>query len=160
VTVQDDIFGLVTLYNMENNKFNLDKFDKGIFLVNTLGVIFDPSNKKFLIARRENDPNVKDLNWVFPGGTPSHDEDLEESFERVIHERTGFEVKSLGPIFSRLATENDKILLIYYLCEAINGEFKTNEDLVEFKWVHADELEKHFTTSFDPRLKEFIENLK
>ncbi len=139
---------------------DLSGFEKGVFFVNTLGVIFDPANKKFLIARRENDPNFDDLKWSFPGGTPSYDQDLEESFEDVIEKRTGLKVKSLGPVFSRLFKEDNHVLLIYYLCESIGGELKTNEDFVEFKWVTADEIEDHFTTSFDPRLKEFIEHLK
>ena len=71
---------------MADKKLDLNKFDKGVFLVNTLGVIFDPSNKKFLIARRENDPNFKNLKWCFPGGRPNYGEDLEESFEKIIKE--------------------------------------------------------------------------
>jgi len=50
--------------------------------------------------------------------------------------------------------------MIYYLCETIGGEIKIKGDFVEFKWVNAEELEGYFTTSFDPRLKEFIMNLR
>ena len=145
---------------MADKKLDLNKFDKGVFLVNTLGVIFDPSNKKFLIARRENDPNFKNLKWCFPGGRPNYGEDLEESFEKIIKEKTGLKVKSLGPVFSRLFSEDDKLLMIYYLCETIGGEIKIKGDFVEFKWVNPEELEGYFTTSFDPRLKEFIMNLR
>ena len=145
---------------MANNKIDLKEFDKGVFLVNTLGVIFDPANKNFLIAQRENDPHFDNLKWTFPGGRPTYDDDLEESFESVMEDKTGLKVKSLGPVFSRLFKEDKKILLIYYLCEAIGGEIKPGGNFTELKWVHADELEDHFTTSFDPRLKEFIEHLK
>ena len=145
---------------MADKKINLNEFDKGVFLVNTLGVIFDPANKKFLIARRENDPYVDGLSWVFPGGRPNYGEDLEESFEKIIKKRIGLNVKSLGPVFSRLYDKDDKILIIYYLCEATGGDLVTSDDFVEFKWVNADEIEEYFTTSFDPRLKEFIENLR
>ena len=100
------------------------------------------------------------LKWCFPGGRPSYGEDLEESFEKVIKKKTGLKVKSLGPVFSRLFSEDDKLLIIYYLCEAIGGNLKIKGDFVEFKWVGAEELEDHFTTSFDPRLKEFIMNLR
>jgi hypothetical protein len=34
------------------------------------------------------------------------------------------------------------------------------EEFTELKWVFPEELEKYFTTSFDPRLKEYIMNLK
>ena len=33
-------------------------------------------------------------------------------------------------------------------------------DLKELKWVSPEDLEKHFTTSFSPVLKEYIMNLK
>jgi ADP-ribose pyrophosphatase YjhB (NUDIX family) len=145
---------------MINDIPDLRSFEKGVFFVNTLGIIFDPANKKFLIARRENDPHFDDLKWTFPGGRPSYGKDLEESFEEVVQRRTGLKVKSLGPVFSRLFKEDDHVLLIYYLCEAIGGEVKLTEEYSESKWVDADELEEHFTTSFDPRLKEFIENLR
>ena len=160
MTASNYIFRDVASIKMDSKKIDLNEFDRGVFLVNTLGVIFDPANKKFLIARRENDEHFKDLGWVFPGGRPSYDDDLEMSFERVIEKRTGLRVKSLGPVFSRLFEENSKVLLIYYLCEAVGGEAGESDEYVEFKWVNADELEAHFTTSFDPRLKEFIENLR
>jgi 8-oxo-dGTP pyrophosphatase MutT (NUDIX family) len=47
-------------------------FKKGVFLVNLLGIIYDPVAKKVLIGRRENDPHLKDLSWVFPGGRPDY----------------------------------------------------------------------------------------
>ena len=135
---------------MVNKKINLDGFEKGVFLVNTLGVIFDPLNKKFLIGKREKDPYVKNLTWSFIGGRPEYGQDLEESFEKVVEKKTGLKIKSLGPIFSRIFEEDGKILLIYYLCEVVGGKLKTNSgDFVEYKWVDADELEDYFTTSFD-----------
>jgi 8-oxo-dGTP pyrophosphatase MutT (NUDIX family) len=145
---------------MTDKNFDLKDFDKGVFLVATLGVVFDPSTKKFLIARREDDAYFEKLKWCFPGGRPDYGKDLEESFEDLTTERTGLKIKSLGPIFSRLFKENEKILLIYYLCESISGELKPNKKFKEFKWVSPDELESYFTTSFDPRLKEFIMNLR
>lgn len=135
-------------------------FEKGVFLVNTLGVIFDPAKRKILIGRRENDPHIKELTWSFPGGVPKYGEDLERSFEKVVEEKTGLKVKSLGPVFSRLFKENDKFLLIYYLCEVVGGEEKLEDNFVELKWVDPEDLESHFTTSFDERLKEYIMNLK
>lgn len=145
---------------MSNEKTNWDEFSKGVFLVNTLGVIFDPTKKKFLIGRKDKDKFVKDLTWVFPGGRPNYNEDLEESFEKIVQKKTGLKVKSLGPIFARLFKENTKMLLIYYLCEVVGGKENPSDDIKELKWVDPEELEKYFTTSFDERLKEFIMNLR
>src|SRR3989344_2044838 len=97
---------------MRNNKMEWKEFDKGIFLVNVLGIIFNPETKKILIGRRENDPYIKEL------------------------------------------------LSIYYLCEVVGGKEKAGEDFVELKWVKPEEIEKYFTTSFHPKLKEYIMNLK
>ena len=72
---------------MENEKPDLSKYDKGVFMVNTLGVIFNPSNKKILIGKRENDKFVKNLEWGFPGGRPNYGEDLEESLRRAFVDR-------------------------------------------------------------------------
>ena len=64
------------------------KFDKGLFLVNVLGIIFDIKTKKILIGRRENDPNLKNLTWCFPGGRPDYGEGLEEGLIRQIKIKT------------------------------------------------------------------------
>ena len=146
---------------MEEEK-NLDwnKFEKGVFLVNTRGIIFDPAKRKILIGRRENDTYIKKLSWVFPGGLPKYGEDLEEGFEKIVEEKTGLKVKSLGSVFSRVLPENNKFLLIYYLCEVVGGNENPKDDILELKWVNPEELETYFTTSFDPRLKEYIMNLK
>ena len=147
---------------MAKKKKNLDwnAFEKGVFLVNTLGIIFDSSKRKILILKRKKDPYIEKLGWCFPGGRPRYKEDLEKSFEKIIHKKTGLKVKSLGPVFSRLFKENDHFLLIYYLCEAVGGKENAGEGFSELKWVKPEELENYFTTSFDKRLKEYIMNLR
>mgnify|MGYP001612566686 FL=1 len=143
-------------------KPNIDwnKIKRGVFLVVSLGIILDTKRRRILIARRESDPHLKKLRWGFPGGRPKYGKDLERDLERVLKERTGLKVKNLGAVFSRVLEENKKILLIYYLCEVIGGKEKPDGDFVELKWVKPQDLQKHFATSFDKRLKEYILNLK
>lgn len=138
----------------------LDKFDRGVFLLNVLGIVFDPAKKKILIGRRENDEYVPELTWCFPGGRPEYGEDLEDGLKKEIKKKTGLEVESLGAIFVRVPEEEEKFLLIYYLCEVIGGKEKTGEKFKEIKWVKPEELEKYFQTSFHPKLKEYIMSLK
>ncbi len=144
----------------KNNKLNLSKLKKGVFLSVIVGIIFDTKKRKILIGRRVNDPYIKELNWTFPGGVPNYGEDLEKFVERKIKEKTDLKVKNLGCVFAREFKENNKILIMYYLCEVVSGKERPRDNLVELKWVKPEELEKHFTTSFDPRLKEYIMNLK
>ena len=144
----------------KDKQLEWSSFEKGVFLVSTLGIIFDTKTRKILIGRRESDPHIEKLRWCFPGGTPPYEEDLEESLEKSIKEKTGLNVKNLGCVFSRIFEEKRSFLLMYYLCEVIDGKEKPAKDLVELKWVDPEELEGYFTTSFDPRLKEYILGLK
>ena len=133
----------------------MDKFN-----VILLGVIFDPAKRKILIGRRENDPYIKELTWVFPGGSLNYEEDLDAALKKKIKEKTGLDVKNLGAIFSKTYPEKKEFLSIYFLCEVIGGKEKAANDLLELKWVKPEEIEKHFTTSFHPHLREYILNLK
>lgn len=133
---------------------------KAPFHVILLGVIFNPETRKILIGRRENDPDIPELSWVFPGGRLLHGEDLDKKLKQMIEEETGLNVKNLGTIFSKAYPEKEDLLSVYFLCESIGGEEKAGGDIVELKWVSPDEIEKHFTTSFHPHLKEYIFNLK
>ncbi len=130
------------------------------FKVILLGVIFDPKTKKILIGKRENDPYVPELSWVFPGGRATQNEELEKTLKRKIKEKTGLEIENLGTIFTKIYPEKKEFLAIYYLCEVIGGEENPSEDIKELKWVNPEELEEHFTTSFHETLKEYIMNLK
>jgi len=125
-----------------------------------LAVIYDPKEKKILIGRRENDPHLEELKWCFPGGKPNHNQELETALSEKIKLKTGYEISNLGSIFIRIAPEKRDQILIYYLCEALEGTPTPGDDLVELKWVAPKELEKHFTTSFHPNLKEYVMNLK
>jgi len=125
-----------------------------------LGVIFDPAKRKILIGRRENDPYIKELTWVFPGGSLNYEEDLDAALKKKIKEKTGLDVKNLGAIFAKTYPEKKEFLSIYFLCEAVGGEEKAADDLVELKWVKPEEVENYFTTSFHPHMKEYILNLK
>jgi len=134
------------------------KFD-GKFDIVLLGIVFDPKNRKILIGRRENDHQIENITWCFPGGRVKTEEEMEDILKNRIKLKTGLKVANLGSVYSRIFPEQ-KILLIYFLCEVIGGKEKPLADFVELKWVRPEELETHFTTSFHPHLKEYILNLK
>lgn len=141
---------------------DFEKFDKGVFLVNLLGVIYDSEKKRILIGRRENDPYIKELSWCFPGGRPTYDEELETALKKQIKQKTGLDVNIKKILFAKTYPEKREFLSIYYLCylcEVINGKEKVGEKFVELKWVNPEELENYFTTSFHSQLKKIITNL-
>jgi len=133
---------------------------RGLFLVNVSGIVFNTKTKKILIGKRENDPYIPQLSWSFPGGRPEYGEELEEGLKREIKKKTGLEVESLGAVFAKTYPEKREFLTIYYLCEVIGGKERAGEKFKEIKWVSAEEVESHFTTSFHPNLKEYIMSLK
>jgi len=130
------------------------------FKVIVLGIIFNPKTRKILIGRRENDPHIKELSWCFPGGDIRVGDEPEEALKNEIKAKTGLEVENLGAIFSKVYPEKKDLLAIYYLCEAVGGKNEVGEKIKEIKWVNPEEVEGYFTTSFHPKLKEYILNLK
>lgn len=143
-----------------HDSIDVEGFDKGVFSVIVLGIIFDPQNKKILIGKRHSDPDIPQLSWAFPGGRPEYTEEVDDAVVREVKEETGLDVENLGAIFSKTYPEKRNFLAIYYLCEKTGGKETPGDNFTELKWVNSEELEKYFTTSFHPKLKEYIMNLK
>lgn len=136
------------------------QFDKGIFLVNTLGIIYNPETKLILIGKRKNDPYIKELSWVFPGGRPEYKEDLELQLKEKIKIKTGLEVNVQKVVFAKTYPEKREFLSIYYLCEFLKGQEKAGEHFLELKWVKPTEVKKYFTTSLHPNLLKYLKTLE
>jgi len=130
------------------------------FSIILLGVIFNQKTGKILIGRRENDPDVPKLTWCFPGGELVLKEDINDSLKKSIREKTGIDVKELKPVFVKTYPEKEDLFAVYFLSGIFEGEEKPGDDFVELKWVSPEEIEEHFTTSFHPKLKKYIMNLK
>lgn len=130
------------------------------FKVILLGVIYDPKMKKILIGKRENDPYFPKLSWVFPGGRLNEGEDVGVALKKRIKETTGLEIGNLGSIFTKTFPDKKDFVAVHFLCEVRKGKIKEGKKIKNLKWVKPEALEKHFTTSFHPRLKEYILNLK
>ncbi len=145
---------------MQKISKELKSSKKGIFSVIVLGIIFDPKERKILIGKRENDPFIKKLSWCFPGGDIIKGEEIEHALKNKIKTKTNLEIENLGAIFAKTYPEKPEFLSIYYLCEKISGREKPGDNFTELKWVSPDELEKYFTTSFHPKLKEYLLNIQ
>jgi ADP-ribose pyrophosphatase YjhB (NUDIX family) len=132
---------------------------KDEFEVIMLGIIFDPKERKILIGRRENDEGIPELTWGFPEGRLNTEEDMDKILKSRIQQKTGLIVQNLGAVFSKVCPEKRNLVGIYFLCEAVGGKAEAGNDFKELKWVKPSELEKYFTTSFHPRLKEYFVHL-
>lgn len=145
---------------MTKEEIDWEKLDDGMFVVRLLPVIFNTKTKKVLICRKENFPYYEGLTWSFPGVLALPKDELEDVLKEGVLEQTNCKVESLGTIFAKTYPENRKVISIYYLCEIIEGEEKAGGEAKELKWVKPEDIEKHFTTSFHPKLREYIMNLK
>lgn len=139
---------------------NWNEFDKGVFLVNLLGIVYDPEKKLILIGKRENDSYIKELSWVFPGGRANSDGDLEDSIKNSVREKTGLGIEAKNVIFAKTYPEKREFLSIYYLCEKVDGTEKAGGSFSEIKWVKPTEVTNHFTTSLHPQLLEYLKTLE
>ena len=139
---------------------NWAQFDRGIFLVNVLGIVYNPKTRQILIGKREKDPYIKELSWVFPGGRPVYKEDLEFYLKREIKKKTGLTVSVKKVVFAKTYPEKREFLSIYYLCEVVGGEEKAGEKFVKIKWVKPTDVQKYFATSLHPKLLEYLKTLE
>jgi len=133
--------------------------EKGVYYPIVLGIIFDTKTKKILIGKRKDQKDIRGLTWAFPGGRPEHGEELEEAIKREVKEETGLNTESMGVVFAKTYPEKRDLLAIYFLCGIIGGKENANEDFSETKWVSPKDLKKYFTTSFHPKLQEYLEGL-
>lgn len=142
-------------------KINWKNFDRGMFLLNVLGIVYDPKTKLVLIGRRKNDPYFPKISWTFSGGRPSHNEELENALKREIKKKTNLDVKIKGMILARTYKEDRRFLSLYYLVEPLNaGKEKSGEKFVEIKWVKPKHVTKYLKyPSMDRRIVKFLKEL-
>ncbi len=135
------------------------EFDRGIFLLNVLAIIYDPKTRQILIGRRENDPYLKELSWCFPGGRPDYKEDLEYYLKLEANKKTNLDVEVKEVIFAKTYPEKREFLSIYYHCQIVGGQEKAGEKFVEIKWVKPSEVQNYFTTSLHPKVLKYLKTL-
>lgn len=136
------------------------KFERGVFLVNLLAVVYDPQTKKILIGKREKDPHIPILSWGFPGGRPNYAKELDASLKYEIKIKTGLSVKVDRIIFARIHKENDQFMSIYYHCTPDGGTLQAGELFTEVKWVAPSEAKSFFSTHLHPRMEKYLSELE
>lgn len=139
---------------------NWSSFDRGVFLVNVLGIVHDPQNRRILIGKRENDPILKELSWCFPGGRPQYGEELTIALKREVKIKTGLIVNVGSLLFAKTYPENHHLLSLYYPCTVSGGKEQAGELFTEIQWVKPAEVKKYFTTSLHPTIADYLASLK
>jgi hypothetical protein len=136
------------------------QFDKWVFLVNALGIVYDPQTKMILIGRRENDPHLSALTRCFPWWSIAYEKEIEQYLRDEIKEKTWLDTNVETIIFAKTYPEKREFLSIYYLCTLRDGEVKAGSNFVEVKWIKPTEAAKYFTTSLHPNVVGYLKILE
>lgn len=138
------------------------KFNRGVFLVNVLGIVYDRKSKRIIIGRGEKDPYMKTLSWRYPGGRPAYKKDLGAYLKLEVRKKTNLNVKVVKVIHARTYKQKRQFLSIYYYCES-SGKAKAGESFKEIKWIKPTDIQKYFSKSVSKTPKEvynFLKSLK
>lgn len=114
---------------------------------------------KYLIAKRSNKEKVFPGLWTVPGGrleqgdyinSPKDTGDawyniLERVLEREVKEETGLNVKNSRYLLSLafMRPDNIPVTVNSFYCDYDSGDIKLSDELVDYRWVSVDELDKY-----------------
>lgn len=130
---------------------------KDVFVIG-LGII-SKEGKILIGQRKEKDPHVKELSWVFPGGK-FKSLNFEVELKKEIKEETGLNVYVNQLIHARLIPDSPekkiKIIALYYHCTPVSGKEKPEGDLKKLVWVPALKVFHYFTTSTADEVVSFL----
>ena len=125
-----------------------------------LGIITNSQGKVLIGARKNKDPWVKNLTWVFPGGK-IESLDFEKEVARKVKEETGLIVVARNLIAARVRPDSGfkpvQIVALYFHCEPLARKRpEPGGDLAKLKWVKPTEVFKYFTTSTCDEVTKFL----
>lgn len=124
--------------------------------------IIDKDGKVLIGARKDPDPYVKDLTWVFPGGKMDS-LDFEQELKEEVSQETGLGVEVRQLVHARLIPDSPekkvRIVALYFHCELVKGSPRPGGDLKELLWVPARSVCRHFTTSTADEVMRFLGTL-
>jgi 8-oxo-dGTP pyrophosphatase MutT (NUDIX family) len=126
-----------------------------------LGII--AKEGRVLIGQRKDpDPYVKELTWVFPGGK-FESLDFEKELIKRLKEETGLDVYITQLVHARLIPDSPekkvKIIALYYHCQPVSGKEKVGGSLEKLEWVPAMKVFHYFTTSTADEVVSFLGTL-
>lgn len=122
-----------------------------------LGIVVN-NHKEVLLIRRAKKEEGKDksiLNWAFPGGRSHKNESKKECVERETLEETGYRIKSIKEISSRIHPQFP-VFIVYHLCGLLSEKQAEKpidpHEIAEIRWVKPKEIKKMLTTDLDSKV--------
>lgn len=135
--------------------------NKKLTLVIGLGII-DKEGSVLIGQRKEPDPHVKELTWVFPGGKFTS-LNFEKEIQTIIKKETGLAVHVNHLVHARLIPDSPekkvRIIALYYACTPVCGKEKPGGSLGSLQWVPAMKVFHYFTTSTADEVVSFLGTL-
>lgn len=115
-----------------------------------LGII-SHQGKVLIGGRKNKDPWVENLSWVFPGGK-MESLDFEQELHQAIIEETNIDIKISNLIAARIHPDSGfkeiQIVALYFSCQALKvSQMKPGGELKNLKWVKPTDVFRYFTTS-------------
>ncbi|OGK11573.1 hypothetical protein A2954_01805 [Candidatus Roizmanbacteria bacterium RIFCSPLOWO2_01_FULL_37_12] len=118
----------------KNLQVRIMRFLNDEFLVGVTGIIFNNKNKVLLVKH-----TYRNLEWSLPGGYLKAKEHPTEGLEREILEETGFTVSIDKLLKIRTDRETGRLDMCYF-GTFIGGDFKKNNEVVDFQFCEFDQL--------------------
>ena len=126
-----------------------------------LGII-TKEGKVLIGQRKDPDPYVKELTWVFPGGQ-FESLNFEKELIRRLKGETGLDVYINQLVHARLIPDSPekkvKIIALYYHCLPTSDKEKAGGSLEKLEWVPAMKVFHYFTTSTADEVVSFLGTL-
>ncbi len=102
-----------------------------------VGTIITTGDSRLVLVRRAIEPGYG--LWVFPGGFVDRGEELPTAARREAREESGLEVR-LDRLVNIYSYPEAAVIIVVYAATAMSGELCGDEECLETRLFHADEL--------------------
>lgn len=117
--------------------------------VSVAGVVVDDQGRALVTRRRDNG------RWEAPGGGLEHGETIEDGLRREVFEETGLKVEpvALTGVYQNLPRN---IIALVYRCRPVAGQLVENDEVSDFRWITADEVDALLTEAYAIRVTDAL----
>jgi 8-oxo-dGTP diphosphatase len=121
------------------------------FIVGCYGLVFDSGNL-LMVKQRYGFWADK---WILPGGKLELGENFEQCIEREVYEETECKVKAVKQIKAITSYSPDsefekEVVLVFYLCEFIEGEPKRGDGVNAAEWADETKFSRYSLSEVVP----------